>query len=212
VSSDSGNILITLDRKAEADLRLLSLPDAECLAETGALLAEEEDSKLLMEVLQKLPIPDGQLYSQVTQQDDRISIQTKAFTPRPETSFETDHVAYVDGWVENKSNELDSRFERKVRGIDAVQAGSVGKIRLDEAADQALQGFSDDSASKATGKRDGEYLRPLLAVVGTNKIKVETVSWLGAIARRYGLEETERDLGRTASRKGRPLAPPPSTQ
>lgn len=202
VTADRGNIAVTLDRKTESDLRIVSLPDADCLTETGALLAEEDDANLLVDVLRHLPLSRSGTRPQ-DKDEKSISIQTDAFTLRRETSFVSKHIAYVDGWVENKSDEPDSRFERKVRG----DHGGGGKIRLEGAKDQALHGFSDDrEGTNNTGNDDG-YQRPLLAVAGTSRVTVETVSWLGAIARRYGLEESGRELGRTASRKGRPLVP-----
>jgi hypothetical protein len=202
VTADRGNISITLDRKAETDLRLVSLSDAECLTETGSLLAEEEGTELLVRVLRHLPA----LPNREPKDDESISIQTDAFTLRPETSFRSNDTVYVDGWVENKSDEPDSRFERKERGDGGSGGGgdSVGKIRLDGAKDQALYGFSAEGSSTKDGSG---YQRPLLAVAGTRRVTVETVSWLGAIARRYGLQEAGRELGRTASRRGRPLVP-----
>ena len=132
---------------------------------------------------------------------ERIVTKTKAFTAK-ETGFQTAVLEYVEGFIENKSEEPDSRFERKVQS----DTGSVGKIRLDGAADQALQGFSSEQGS---GDEGSSYYRALVAVVGTGKIVAETVSWLGAIARRYGLEGTARKAGRTASRRGRQFAPNP---
>lgn len=200
VTADHGNIAITLDRKVESDLRLASLSDAACLVEAGALLAEEEDQALLADVLRHLPASrDGTPHEK---KEDSVSIQTAAFTLRPSASFQSKHAVYMDGWVENKSDEPDSRYERKVRG-------DGGKIRHEGAAQQALDGFSNGGPTRGGGGDHGggaASLRPLLAAVGTGRITVETVSWLGAIARRYGLEETGRDLGRTASRRGRPLA------
>lgn len=194
ITVDSGGVAVTLDRKAEADLRLLSCSSAECLIETGAMLAEEEDPNLLLQIVQNLP--KGPALTTAGQQ--RISVETSAFTARP-VGFATAHVEYVDGWTENKSAEPDSRFERKSNGA----TGSVGKIRMDGAAEQALHGFSSSKAE--TGQPI--YQRPLIAVAGTGIVKVETVSWLGAIARRYGLDEDHREAGRTASRRGRSLAP-----
>lgn len=42
---------------------------------------------------------------------------------------------------------------------------------------------------------------PLLAVATDGRIKLETLSWFGSIARRYGLEEEDatRRVGRQAS-------------
>jgi hypothetical protein len=202
VTTQQGDVSVTLDRKVEADLRLLSVPSStgESLLELGATIAEEEDSDAVGDALRNFQ--DATPSSKTLQVDQqRVSIETRAFSRRrSDIALQVEGLEYVDGWVENKSAEPDSRFERKSRG----GTGSVGKIRLDGAANQALYGFSSSTAEKGG---DAGYLRPLFAVAGTKRIIVETVSWLGAIARRYGLEEGDRDLGRTALRRGRPFAP-----
>ena len=195
VTADRGNISLTLDRKVEADLRLLSISDEESLEAAGAMLAEEEDTNMLVSVIRNLAHDKGPS----SEDENRVLIETKAFTFR-DAGVKLDSLQYVDGWVENRSEEPDSRFDRKLFG----KAGSVGKIRHDSAADQALQGFTN---SKDDSESNPAHLRPLFAVVGTGKIVLDTLSWLGAIARRYGLEEDNRDIGRTASRRGRSLVP-----
>ena len=223
VTADRGNIAMTIDRKAEADLRLLSTTSDQQLTgavvpwtEIGPVLVEDDrhDNLLtnLRERYETTTIPTSG--NEVNDETGiaRISIQTKAFTGRPSSFTVGSDVSYVDGWVENKSQEPDSRYERKVQGGAAVGAGSVGKIRLDGAAHQALDSFSTASSSSREGTDGNENntelaVRPLLAVAGTQMITVETVSWLGAIARRYGLQEEARKglAGRTASRRGRPI-------
>jgi hypothetical protein len=196
VTAQQGDVSVTLDRKVEADLRLLSIASLSkysMLEELGTTIAEEEDPDavgIALRNYQGATAPDAL--------DERISIETDAFSRGP-TNLTVEGLEYVDGWVDNKSEEPDSRFDKKTRG----ETGSVGKIRIVSAADQALHGFSP---SGEEGDAEG-YLRPLLAVAGTKRINVETVSWIGAIARRYGLEETNRELGRTASRRGRPISP-----
>lgn len=188
VTAQQGDVSVTLDRKVEADLRLLSvtsLSKESLLEELGTTIAEEEDPDAVGDALRNY-----QGAAAPNALDERISIETSAFSRGP-ADVTVEGLEYVDGWVDNKSDEPDSRFDRKV-------AGSVGKIRLASAADQALHGFSEKGDSDV-------YLRPLFAVAGTKRILVETVSWLGAIARRYGLEESGRELGRTASRRGRPI-------
>jgi len=201
VSADRGDISVTLDRKAEADLRMLSSSQELAIPwpEIGPVLVDDDDlNNLISDLRQKQETTP----LQENDETGRISIQTKAFTGRQHSFTTGINLSYVDGWVENKSQEPDSRFESKTRGVD----GSVGKIRLDGAADQALDSFSP--STKTDGDTDGP-VRPLLAVAGTQNISLETVSWLGAIARRYGLEEEpgKRDLGRTASRRGRSIIP-----
>ena len=194
LSSDKGDISLTVDRKVESDVRLLTTSTKDCLEAAGALLAEEEDSELALDVIRNLPPSPPE--STTPGGEPKIEIATKAFTAHSEAQYRTSHIEYVEGWIENNSAEPPSRFDRKVRGETAM-----GKINADSAADQALRGFGDSIDDEE------EFPRPLLAAVGTGTIKVETVSWLGAIARRYGLDEEGRDLGRQATRRGRPLQP-----
>jgi hypothetical protein len=206
VTSDQGDLALTLDRKAETDLRLLSTSSSSTLREAGAALAEEDDSDLLLRVLQHLPRDPP---SNDNKQAPRISVLTAAFTCSGRR-YESDDgsIAYREGFVENKSHEPDSRFDRRTQG--------KGKIRLDGAAAQALQGFvsrPNEVGGQATSAHEGATAatstaeRPLVAVASTGNISVETVSWIGAIARRYGLDDdSHRGLGRTASRRGRPIA------
>jgi hypothetical protein len=139
---------------------------------------EDDDPHHLTSALQDLDAKS------VSSHESRIRIETDAFTVRGNDS-EYRNIAYVDGWVENTSNEPDSRFD--IKG---------GKIRLEGAVEQALQGFSSEGV-----------IRPLVAIATNGTIALESLSWLGAIARRYGLDEERDDLGRTASRSGRRLVP-----
>jgi hypothetical protein len=208
VTSEQGDVELTLDRKAETDLRLLSTSSSSTLREVGAAVAEEEDPELLLRLLERLPRDP---LSSDASQSPRIAVQTAAFTCSG-LRFESDDgsIAYRDGYVVNKSHEPDSRFDRRSQGM--------GKIRLDGAEAQALQGFvkradeergdtetpsdAHDGAQTATGT-----VHPLVAVASTGRISVETVSWIGAIARRYGLDDdSPRGIGRTASRRGRSIA------
>ena len=201
VTANTGHIDITLDRKVEADIRLASLfseSGSECVNEVGALLAEEDDNHHIVNILSHLP-STTEVVNHDPSSDERILIHTSAFTNRPENALYSRNVTYMDGWVENKSSEPDSRFERKNRGHEGV-----GKIRLDGAHTQALHSFTGGEGSQDHVEHTDHH-RPLLAVVGTSDICVETVSWIGAIARRYGLDESGRELGRTASRKGRAI-------
>jgi hypothetical protein len=201
---DKGIVSLTVDRKVEADVRLLSTSNGECIVESGSLLAEEENSTLLVDVLRQLA-NDSDPSNNTTTSKNRISILTKAFTNRNDSSFSQGCIEYIEGWVDNKSNEPDSRFERKMRGSNDTSSGSVGKIRLDSASDQALKTFSTGNDTD-TQSSSTTTLRPLFAAVGTSNISIETVSWLGAIARRFGLDENyKNELGRTALRRGRNL-------
>lgn len=199
LSTDAGDISLTVDRKVESDLRCLTTTSKDCLTEASAMLAEEEDSDLVLDIVRNIPSSPSNTMNIGSRPN--INIATKAFTESPGKSFHSSHVHYVDGWVDNNSAEPPSRFDRKVRGETAK-----GKINRDSAAEQALHGFGKSKSSE--DKTSKEFPRPLMAVVGTAAIALETVSWLGAIARRYGLDESGRDVGRQASRRGRPLQPP----
>ena len=181
LASDHGSIGVTLDRKVEAELRLASVPHS--VAEVSATVADEEDTQLLVKVLKNL-VPMNE--NTAPKDADSIATDTHAFT-EGESSFTSPNVVYRGGTVRNKSAEPDSRFDRR----------GAGKVNADAAAAQAFAGFSSEDGN-------GDVQHPLLAVVGKQKIILETVSWIGAIARRYGLDESEdRQLGRTASRRGR---------
>jgi hypothetical protein len=178
IASTQKKLSLTMDRKLIADLRLVSGANVRDLARS-VLLEDEEHS-----------LEEGLHQYQSRPAREPISVVTGAFTEVPLKSGATfTHLNYVQGFVDNKSLEPDSRFEQK-----------GGKIRLDGAANQALNGFT--FSDKA--------IRPLIVGASEGRIAVESLSWLGAIARRYGLEESERegDLGRQATRRGRTLNEP----
>jgi len=199
LTSDFGDLGITLDRKIESDVRLLSTP---LLNNTDPNLMLEEDENELIKELSNHDDDLEELMSKVTKieldsngqaKTNRIEIETEAFTGH--RSSDMKHVEYVQGIIENKSHEPNSRFDVKTKGL------SSGKIRIDGAAGQALSGFS--GGGQTTGKSEllsNERLvdLPLLAVATDGHIKVESLSWFGAIARRYGIENEGRDLGRQA--------------
>ncbi|GKY95443.1 hypothetical protein MPSEU_000505900 [Mayamaea pseudoterrestris] len=190
LSVDRGDIQLTLDRKVESDLRLASLTTRTCIDEVAALLADEEDDEILERVLSNIP---DDVTKTCEQAENSVAIDTDAYTSQ--SSLSTKSLRYECGWVENTSNEPDSRFELK-------RQGSVGKIRIATAADHALQGFSSNESSNSM-----IHGRPLIAAVTTGQITAETVSWIGAIARRYGLVEDGHELGRTSGRHGRNIIP-----
>ena len=117
-------------------------------------------------------------------------------------------IHYMRGTMKNRSGEPDARSD--VRGR--------GKINVDGAASQALHGFQRGgkqssssppssyrlapSPSSPTSHTPPKTLPPLLAVATDGIIVLESLSWFGSIARRYGLEEGEskKDVGRQASR------------
>jgi len=201
VKTDVGSVHITMDRKVETDLRMLSCRESASVdIDTLLLDKEDEDFDNLVSLLTELDASP-----QKPVESASIQIKTTAFTDKTEKAIPIvlKNVCFVDGWVENKSAEPESRFDRRLRG----DGGSVGKIRLDGASNQALDHFKPNTNQKA-GVSCG---KPLVAIVGSGGILIETLSWLGNIARRYGLDETHDPdkLGRTATRRGRTLESSP---
>lgn len=190
VKSNRGSMHMTLDRKIESDIRILSSSQID-YTDVDTILLDREDEEFhdLQKMLDDLdsrsnPYPGG----------NPIQIHTKAFTANEEGKT-WKNIHFVDGWVENRSEEPDSRFDRKLKG----KGGSVGKISVDEASNQSLQNFQ--------GHMKSAFVRPIITVLGSNSIAVETLSWLGNIARRYGLDDKREisDIGRTATRRGRSI-------
>lgn len=197
LKANAGTIHVTMDRKVETDLRMISCTESSSVDVDMVLLDEDDEEfddllSMLEEIDQKsLPVSE-----------DPIRVQTKAFTAKEKSlPLVLKNVRVLDGWLENKSAEPDSRFDRKLRG----ETGSVGKIRLDGASNQALHHFQTDSDKNPAST----FVRPIVAIVGSGGIVVETLSWLGNIARRYGLDDKRdtEDLGRTATRRGRTFNP-----
>mmetsp|Transcript_42261 Transcript_42261/g.101721 ORF Transcript_42261/g.101721 Transcript_42261/m.101721 type:complete len:849 (+) Transcript_42261:31-2577(+) len=243
IQSEWGGVHVTADRKVEADIRLLSFggsSDEEInnMVYVDTLILEDDDgggnessddnSRSLADELVRMLQDIDEAATSISpspsvQPSQKIQIETNAFTERqtsdlPSPSspqrppFQT--IDFVDGWIENKSSEPDSRFDRKLRGIaNTTSGGGVGKIRLDGAQEQALQSFDSSSSSKKESNNNNNnsssssstFARPLLAVCTPGSIRLETLSWLGNIARRYGLDDKrdQDDLGRQATRRGR---------
>jgi hypothetical protein len=215
VHTEWGNVNITVDRKVESDIRLFSpssFSNEDISIDMDTLLLDDnEDGTLadeLVHMLKELDVATKLSSLSKENNEPRIKIQTKAFTEtnRPEVLLE--YCEFIDGWVENTTSEPDSRFDRKIRGHDE---GSRGKIRLEGAHDQALQSFH--AAAESDGSNKSTFARPILAVLSPGKIVLETLSWMGNIARRYGLDETREkdDLGRQATRRRRLLDPTSTT-
>jgi hypothetical protein len=195
-----GGTNITIDRKLEAELRLLSLGDSTTVlpddVDAHSLTVDEiEDIKSFLHNLSSLASQHAE-----QQTNDSISIETDAFESADSEAFDASSfsgIQYTQGTIKNRSGEPDSRFDVQSRG----------KINIDGAASQALHGFHSKSNEGGKSVHESQVsfdVPPLLSVVTNGKIKLETLSWLGSIARRYGLEESERSaLGRTASRKPR---------
>ena len=228
IQAGQGNVSVTADRKVESDMRLLSASNVDSL-DMEMLAADDEEGDGDQGNDNDKSINDSPLYRALNELDasstrdgsQRIHIQSKSFTKRPIAVAGEDrwkNLDYVDGWIENKSGEPDSRFDRKIRGLNSVGVRGGGKIRIEGAAAQALQGFSQQSLKERIGSKSTisatetavSVSRPLVAVASSGSIVLETLSWLGNIARRFGLEEHRgrSDLGRTATRRGRELVRP----
>lgn len=205
LNTERGNIGLTFDRKLEADLRLLSCSDKALLEKTATILVEEDDPEQIKAAIFGSS-PEESTSNSPEAAESRISIQTNSFTESRSYSSPDNNMQYTEGWVENKSHEPDSRFEMKTRGDTGL-----GKIRLDGAANQALKHFSSPQASSSSGEKEEvsvyDTARPLIVAATTGNVSVDTLSWLGAIARRYGLDEKGRSLGRQATRRGRVVLP-----
>ena len=196
LQSNAGNVHVTFDRKVETDLRLFSSQNAASV-DVDTLLGDEEDSTDFEKLKHMLRALDE---STASQREKAIMIRTKAFTSKKKTyDLRLRNCAFVDGWIQNKSAEPDSRFDRKLRG----DSGSVGKIRIEGAAHQALKGFQGGL------EEQNSFPRPIFAIASTGEIVIETLSWMGNIARRYGLDDhrNNENLGRTATRRGRSFEP-----
>ncbi len=191
---EHGDVGLTLDRKIETDIRLLSSPLMNCI-DPNILLEENED-----DVLEPLIEHDDAIeesnYSnggntegrESDEQSFQIMLETNAFSGLRSSDF--NYIEYVHGSVENISEEPSSRFDVKTKGIKSATSGSVGKINIEGAAGQALEGF--------TGGSTEDFQRPLLVAGTDGKIKLESLSWFGAISRRYGVKDEVGDLGRQA--------------
>lgn len=195
--ADEAIVSVTVDRKVEADVRLLSLDSgAESMSiDIDHLTSDDlDDVETALRDVERCIQENGPHNAAKTTQS--ICIETEAFDPVNDSKkiFESDCFQYKHGTIRNRSGEPDSRF-------DIRKSPSRGKINIDSAASQALSGFQG-KASDSDSTDAGDNLLPLLAVATNGKIKLETLSWLGAIARRYGLEG-EQELGRTASRRPR---------
>ena len=92
--------------------------------------------------------------------------------------------------MKNRSGKPDSRFDVRYRG---------GKINIDSAALQSLNGFRGQQKEEESSSP----LVPLLAVALDGEIKLETLSWFGNIARRYGLDKERGRRGRMVKALGK---------
>lgn len=190
LTSDIGNVSLTLDRKLESDVRFISTKFVKKLDPTLLL---DDDELTVIESLtghDQYVEEENQNQKDVSTEEQKISIMTGAFKETHKSRMK--HVEYIQGLVENVSQEPDSRFDVKTKGTM-----SVGKIRTEGAANQALHGFSGGKSLEFENNT-----LPLLCIATDGKICVESLSWLGAISRRYGITREHADLGRQANAGG----------
>jgi hypothetical protein len=188
---------------------------SDCVVDAHDITSEDEQdvNKTLLKIAKEKAIP--LLLGDSQREQPLISIETDAYIDKDydsldvevEQTLESPHcgmVQYTQGTMSNRSGEPDARSD--IRG--------KGKINVDGAALQALQGFQSgkkqsSSSSSSSSTSSSSSLLPLLAVATDGGIKLETLSWFGSIARRYGLDATEADskkvellgsLGRQARR------------
>ena len=228
-----GHTSITMDRKLETEVRMLSMAKSEVpLSMPIQFDAHSLTSDDVDEVQSTLrDVSDAIMQQQRQNQGDNINnqyevntqssiiIETDAYTSdwgvntlnHTDASGNDDQqqltlskgLEYTQGTMTNRSGEPDSRFD-----IIQQQSSRGGKINIDGAASQALHGFrgkkqqqNDENASDSSSSSAAPL--PLLAVASDGTITLETLSWFGSIARRYGLEEEkggQGGVGRQASR------------
>jgi len=187
VNAHSGDVALSLDRKQELDLRLLS---GEKIESFDADVLLEDSGEILSSALSSLDLQISQTKSSKASTygsaAKRISIATSAFEREDSCDIMSrlDHVEFVQGLVKNVSMEKDSRFDVKVRGAQ-------GKVDISGAAAQALDSFKGSSSIDVNQ-------RPLFAVSASERITVDTLSWIGAIARRYGMKDSMPGSGEKA--------------
>ena len=212
VTTEGGDLTLTLDRKLETDLRMVSGNDMTHMAR-GVLLEDgdgtEHDNEsdgcvdtyetiwneLQQHQVEAVGAGSSSSSSGIADDKDLISVETDAATMNHR--FQAEGLEFVTATVDNKSMEPDSRFDVETRG--------AGKINHGGAASQALQSFG----ASGIGNESTAALPLLVAGSNGGRILVESLSWLGAIARRYGMDENDNreNLGRTATRRGRDLKP-----
>ena len=166
--STTGNIELTFDRKIESDLRLMSSPNTQNL-DIDAMVSECQRT-----VLSEVNKFDTTTSTNISQHTGQINIMTDAFNAQ-DLPLKNRHIKYVQGYLKNISNEKESRFDVKQK------SNALGKIDVSNAADQALKTFGSSS-------KNPSHIRPLVLAATNGNVCVESLSWIGAITRRYGIE------------------------
>jgi hypothetical protein len=201
---------ITMDRKLESEIRLLSTSEYTTVDAHDITSEDVHDVNNTLLTIAKEKTMPLILGDSEQQEHPLISIETDAYIDGEydsldegveQTSKSPHHggmLQYMQGTMSNRSGEPDARSDMRGKG----------KINIDGAALQALQGFQSGK-KQSPSSSSSSVLLPLLAVATDGGIKLETLSWFGSIARRYGLDATEADgkkdellgsLGRQARR------------
>ena len=248
LTANRGNISITYDRKIETDLCAISTPFISSLDVENIIQIEDATPEALYTTMttfnskiieKKLSCDrENRLSSDAQQNNQKLHIDTDAFVSYKNMTCEIkdlQHVQYEFGEIRNNSEEPDSRFDMQTKGISSKR----GKINVENAASQALQGFTkidhnewktsssalyynsnenfkNEENDKLTNHESNDpaigpdkndqksgriYDWPFMIIATNGMIQVETVNWFGAIARRFGMDETSRkkeSLGRQA--------------
>lgn len=177
ITTERGDVKVTFDRKVEADMRLFSARDLSPI-DFNELISS--DHKALSQTLKDW---DRDLEQDISTADvdqeneKKIEVHTDSFVVFDDEPLILQHVNFVQGTLlrNKKDEDPDSRFDVRTNNKRG------GKIDMDSAQNQALDRF--------VGGKDGNTSRHLLVVASTGHINIESMSWFGAIARRYGLEE-----------------------
>ena len=177
ITTERGDVKVTFDRKVEADMRLFSARDLSPV-DFNELISS--DLKALSQTLKDW---DRDLEQDISTADvdqeneKKIAVHTDSFVVFDDEPPVLQNVNVVMGTLlrNNKDEDPDSRFDVRTNNKRG------GKIDMNSAQNQALNRF--------VGGKDDNTNRHLLVVASTGHINIESMSWFGAIARRYGLEE-----------------------
>ncbi|KAL7446202.1 hypothetical protein ACHAXH_009378 [Discostella pseudostelligera] len=230
---ESGDLLansITMDRKLEAEVRLLTLPASQDHCDAHSLTQSDDTEviqRTLMDIASRCNKMESKDDSDYSRRRQSIFIESNAYvdgwyndiiSEDKAKQLTTEHLSrrgieYAHGTMTNRCGEPDSRSDMRSSHRRFEDGGGGGKINIHGAASQALHGFrgkqQENSAINASAPTSNASPMPLLAVATDGIIKLETLSWFGSIARRYGLEEgidgtaAVRGIGRQASRSPR---------
>jgi hypothetical protein len=176
-SETGGQVNVSFDRKLETDVRLFVAPDLSPLDFNGLV---SEDINVIDQTLQKW---DSSLADAGKGRGDITSGKIDVITPYfQESNNNTSQMILKD-------QHKDHSIVRSVQGtvcnkIDPVSRWDVksrGKINLESAEGQALNKFGGQESNE-------QHRRHMLVVASVGSIHLESLSWMEAIARRYGFD------------------------